>query len=30
MKMLFLVGEAFEDLEFFYPYYRAKEEGINS
>lgn len=27
MKILFLLGEEFEDLEFFYPYYRVKEEG---
>lgn len=27
MKILFLLGEEFEDMEFFYPYYRAKEEG---
>lgn len=28
MKVLILVGEEFEDLEAFYPYYRLKEEGI--
>jgi protease I len=27
MKVLFLVGEEFEDMEFFYLYYRIKEEG---
>jgi protease I len=27
MKVLFLVGEEFEDMDFFYPYYRIKEEG---
>lgn len=26
-KVLFLIGENFEDLEFFYPYYRLIEEG---
>jgi intracellular protease, PfpI family len=26
-KILFLIGENFEDLEFFYPYYRLIEEG---
>ncbi len=30
MKILFLIGEEFEDLEFFYPYYRAKEEGYTT
>lgn len=28
MKVLILVGEEFEDLEVFYPYYRLKEEDI--
>jgi protease I len=27
MNILFLVGEEFEDMEFFYPYYRMIEEG---
>lgn len=27
MKVLFLLGEEFEDMEFFYPYYRMIEEG---
>ena len=29
MKALILVGNGFEDSEFFYPYYRLKEEGIS-
>jgi protease I len=29
-KVLFLIGENFEDLEFFYPYYRLKEEGFSA
>ncbi len=28
MEVLFLLGEGFEDLEFFYPYYRLIEEGF--
>ncbi|MBO8183403.1 MAG: type 1 glutamine amidotransferase [Archaeoglobus sp.] len=28
LKALFLLENDFEDLEFFYPYYRLKEEGI--
>ncbi|HLI46345.1 MAG TPA: type 1 glutamine amidotransferase domain-containing protein [Geobacterales bacterium] len=28
MKVLFLLGEGFEDLEFYYPYYRLIEEGF--
>ncbi len=28
IKALFLLEDGFEDLEFFYPYYRLKEEGI--
>ena len=27
MNILFLVGEEFEDMEFFYPYYRMIEAG---
>ncbi len=27
MKILFIIGEEFEDLELFYPYYRLVEEG---
>ena len=26
---LVLLGDGFEDLEFFYPYYRLKEAGMN-
>jgi protease I len=29
MKILFLLGEGFEDLEFYYSYYRLIEEGFN-
>ena len=28
LKALFLLEDDFEDLEFFYPFYRLKEEGI--
>jgi protease I len=28
MKALIMIGEGFEDSEFFYPYYRLREEGI--
>lgn len=28
MQVLFLLGEGFEDLEFYYPYYRLIEEGF--
>jgi protease I len=29
MKALIFVADGVEDLEFFYPYYRLKEQGIN-
>ncbi|MEW6570988.1 MAG: type 1 glutamine amidotransferase domain-containing protein [Nitrospirota bacterium] len=29
MKVLMISADSFEDLEFFYPYYRLKEEGID-
>ena len=28
MKALFLLADGFEDLQFFYPWYRLQEEGI--
>jgi len=30
MKAVFLMADGFEDLEFFYPYYRLKEQGIET
>jgi protease I len=29
MKALIMIGEGFEDSEFFYPYYRLQEEGVD-
>ena len=29
MKALFLIADGFEDIQFFYPYYRLQEEGIS-
>ncbi|WP_020474013.1 type 1 glutamine amidotransferase domain-containing protein [Zavarzinella formosa] len=28
MKALFLIADGYEDLQFFHPYYRLREEGI--